>query len=185
MPSAHNRTVWCPNQHNHHHHKHHHHHHHHHLQVCPDQAPPPYLQCSNCSLGFPDPWDLMEHVQVDISPVISIFISIAMDHVQVKHCHQHHIQQQLKKCSQSQCSSCSGSTHYEHLSTVWTPGARWQWQHHFRFFQHLIHEDWWWQNNHGEWMFRYVSKWQYHFSWIFASKLKDSRCQQKWMIMIL
>jgi len=34
-------------------------------EVCPDhdQAPPPYLQCSNCSLGFPDPWDLMEHVQ--------------------------------------------------------------------------------------------------------------------------
>jgi len=32
-------------------------------EACPDRAPPPYLQCSNCPLGFSDPWDLMEHVQ--------------------------------------------------------------------------------------------------------------------------
>ena len=41
--------------------------HHLHLQECAPGCgapPPPYLQCSNCPLGFPDPWDLMEHVQV-------------------------------------------------------------------------------------------------------------------------
>ena len=98
------------------------------LQVCPDQAaPPPYLQCSNCSLGFPDPWDLMEHVQVNISINIIILIfwlplPLGSDGA----------------CSSSLTSSLptwssSGSAHNEHLSTVWTPRARWQWQHHFRF----------------------------------------------------
>ena len=56
-----------------------HQHHNHCLQACPDQAPPPYLQCSNCSLGFPDPWDLMEHVQVMISTVVTIIILLSWE----------------------------------------------------------------------------------------------------------
>lgn len=32
-------------------------------QTVSGEGPPAFLQCSNCSMGFPDPWDLMEHVQ--------------------------------------------------------------------------------------------------------------------------
>ena len=90
-------------------------------QACPDRAPPPYLQCSNCPLGFSDPWDLMEHVQVEKSDINmkylpSIFAACTcpwdlMEHVQVGNSETKMCRRQILKTNISYDRACAGGEH--------------------------------------------------------------------------